>query len=132
VRGKVLKTLVSYADDSVFAFQIGFNAIISLVSVSLTCSYVITISCVIWHRLKSNGLPKERFSLGRAGIFVNIAALCTMSPIMVLAPFPPSAHVTASTMNYAILIFGVVILFSVVYYIVVGRKRFVPTLRKNE
>ena len=69
-----------------FGSNVGFNAIISLVSVSLTCSYVITISCVIWQRWKGGGLPKERFSLGRAGLFVNIAALCTMSPIMVLAP----------------------------------------------
>ena len=50
----------------------------------------------------------------------------------VLFRFPPDAHVTASTMNYAILVFGVVIIFSAVYYILVGRKRFVPTLRKNE
>ncbi|KAK4903071.1 hypothetical protein LTR49_026879 [Elasticomyces elasticus] len=55
-----------------------------------------------------------------------------MSPIMVLALFPTEAHVTPDTMNYAILIFGVVIVFSAVYYILVGRKRFVPTLRKSE
>ena len=46
--------------------------------------------------------------------------------------FPPDAHVTASNMNYAVLVFGVVILFSAVYYILVGRNRFIPTLRKNE
>ncbi|KAK4560757.1 hypothetical protein LTR86_005336 [Recurvomyces mirabilis] len=115
-----------------FGSAVGFNAIISLVSLSLTCSYVITISCVIWHRVRGSGLPKERFSLGRAGLIINILALCTMAPIMVLAPFPPSAQVTPATMNWAILIFGVVIIFSIVYYILVGRKRFRPTLRKGE
>ncbi|KAK3675512.1 hypothetical protein LTR78_004595 [Recurvomyces mirabilis] len=115
-----------------FGSAVGFNAIISLVSLSLTCSYVITISCVIWHRVRGSGLPKERFSLGRAGLIINILALCTMAPIMVLAPFPPSAQVTPATMNWAILIFGVVIIFSILYYILVGRKRFRPTLRKGE
>jgi len=69
-----------------FGSAVGFSAIISLVSVSLTSSYVITISCVIWHRVKGPGLPKERFSLGRAGLAINILAFCTMAPIMVLAP----------------------------------------------
>jgi len=46
--------------------------------------------------------------------------------------FPAEAHVTPQTMNYAILVFGVVIIFSAVYYVLVGRKQFVPTLRKNE
>ncbi|KAK6419559.1 hypothetical protein LTR81_007381 [Elasticomyces elasticus] len=115
-----------------FGSAVGFNAIISLVSVSLTCSYVITISCVLWHRFRGGGLPRERFSLGKAGVFINIAALCTMSPIMVLAPFPAEAHVTPATMNWSILIFGVVVVFSTVYYVLVGRKHFVPTLRKSE
>jgi len=35
-------------------------------------------------------------------------------------------------MNYAVLAFGVVILFAFGYYLAVGRKRFVPTLRKEE
>lgn len=35
-------------------------------------------------------------------------------------------------MNYAVLVFGVVIVFSFVYYIFVGRHKFKPTLRKNE
>lgn len=69
-----------------FGTYVGFNAIISLVSISLTCSYVITISCVLWQRWRGGGLPKERFSLGRVGVYVNIAAICTMSPIVVLAP----------------------------------------------
>lgn len=69
-----------------FGSAVGFNAIISLVSVSLTCSYVITISCVLWQRWKGGGLPRERFSLGRAGPYINVAALCTMTPITVLAP----------------------------------------------
>lgn len=46
--------------------------------------------------------------------------------------FPPDAQVTASNMDYAVVVFGVAILFSASYYLLVGRKRFVPTLRKNE
>lgn len=115
-----------------FGSAVGFNAIISLVSVSLTCSYVITIFCVLWQRWKGGGLPRARFTLGRAGVFINIAALCTMSPIVVLAPFPPVADVTADTMNYASLVFGIVVIFSAINYVFVGRKKFKPTLRKSE
>jgi len=35
-------------------------------------------------------------------------------------------------MNYAILMFGVVVLFSIFYYIWVGRDRYEPTMRKAE
>ena len=69
-----------------FGTNVGFNAIISLVSVSLTFSYVITISSKLWKRGKGGGLPKERFSLGFFGPYIDVAAVCTMSPIMVLAP----------------------------------------------
>jgi len=69
-----------------FGSATGFNAIISLVSVSLTFSYLITILCTIWHKLRGPGLPRERFSLGRSGMIVNIMAFFLMAPIMVLAP----------------------------------------------
>ncbi|KAK4548180.1 hypothetical protein LTR36_010049 [Oleoguttula mirabilis] len=115
-----------------FGSAVGFNAIISLVSMALTFSYMITMSCTIWQRIWGAGIPKERFSLGVFGLPCNILGVFFIAPIMVLSPFPPYAHVTAANMNYAILIFGVVVLGAIVNYIVSGRKKFVPTLRKEE
>ncbi|KAK5117848.1 hypothetical protein LTR85_008622 [Meristemomyces frigidus] len=115
-----------------FGSAVGFNAIISLVSVALTFSYLITMSCAIWQRIWGTGIPKERFSLGVFGLPLNILGIIFIAPITVLAPFPPYAHVTAANMNYAILIFGVVVIGAIVNYIVSGRKKFAPTLRKEE
>jgi len=68
-----------------FGSAVGFNAIISLISVSLTFSYVITMSCTTWKRLYGGGLPPERFSLGAFGLPINIMGILMMSPITVLA-----------------------------------------------
>ena len=68
-----------------FGPVVGFNAIISLVGVSLTFSYAITICCTLWRRFFGRPLPKERFSLGAAGPIVNILALLCVAPVTVLA-----------------------------------------------
>lgn len=42
------------------------------------------------------------------------------------------ADVTPDTMNYASLVFGIVVIFSAVNYVIIGRKTFKPTLRKSD
>jgi choline transport protein len=55
---------------------VGFNAIISLILVTLLLSYAITIASTIFRRIYGPGLPPtRRFSLGRAGLPINIIAL---------------------------------------------------------
>lgn len=63
----------------------GFNAIVSLVSVALTFSYTITIFCVICRRFVGAPIPRERFTLGRYGLVINIVALCCVAPVTVLS-----------------------------------------------
>ena len=50
------------------------NAIFSLNTAALTTSYLITIGCTILCRLCGKGLLHARFSLGRWGLPINIAA----------------------------------------------------------
>ena len=68
-----------------FGPVVGFNAIVSLVSVALTFSYSITIFCTICRRLGGAPIPRERFTLGRWGLIVNIIALCCVLPVTVLS-----------------------------------------------
>jgi amino acid transporter len=63
----------------------GFNAIISLVSVALTFSYSITVFCIICRRFVGEPIPRERFTLGRYGLIVNIIALLCVLPVTVLS-----------------------------------------------
>src|ERR1700761_7121588 len=76
------------------------NAIFSLNTGSLITSYLITISCAIFHRLQRRPLPPARFSLGKYGLYVNIAAMCYLLPVYVFSFFPGSPNPTAQTMNW--------------------------------
>ena len=60
-------------------------AIISLTVVSLLTSYIITIVVVLLRRVRGQSLPARRFNLGKAGMPVNIIALCYLGPIFVLS-----------------------------------------------
>ena len=54
----------------------GFNAIISLILITMLLSYTIAIASAIFLRLSGRKLPEDRrFSLGRAGLPINILAL---------------------------------------------------------
>ena len=50
----------------------------------------------------------------------------------ILRSFPPAKNPTPAGMNWAVLVFGVVAIFSACYYVVAGRKNFNPPLRKDE
>lgn len=102
------------------------NAILALTSVSLLTSYIIVIGVVLLKRFRGEPLPHARWSLGKYGALVNVLALCYLFAIYVFAFFPAVVNPTAVEMNYAIVIFGGIILFAVVYYFIYGRKQYVP------
>jgi len=102
------------------------NAILALTSVSLLTSYIIVISCLLLKRIRGQPLPYSRWSLGKLGAPINVIALCYLCAIYVFAFFPVATPVEAESMNYAIVIFGGIIVFAVVYYFVYGRKQYIP------
>ncbi|KAK5130279.1 hypothetical protein LTR08_002239 [Meristemomyces frigidus] len=115
-----------------FGSNIGFNAICSLVGLALNISYLITISCTIYHKVRGPGLPRARFSLGRWGLLINIISWFLVLPYIFFIAWPPYAQVTAGNMNYGVVMFVIVILIASGNYLAAGRKRFAPTLRKEE
>lgn len=107
---------------------VAFNVVTSLGTGTLTVSYIITISCVVWRKVANKPLLPSRFDMGRYfGLAVNFIALGWLCLVFVVAFFPsvPAPLLTLPTMNWSILVFGVVFLFSALYFAVWGRKRYV-------
>jgi len=105
---------------------VAFNAISSSATVSLISTYIISISCLVIKRLRGHTFPHHRWSLGKAGLFINLAALAYLLTIWVFLFFPISTPVDAATMNWNSLIYGGTIVFAVIYYFLFGRKSYVP------
>jgi hypothetical protein len=97
----------------------------SLANSSIISSYMITIGCALLCRLQGRSLPPARYSLGKWGIWINIASLIFLAPIYVFSFFPPTPSPEPQTMNWGCLIYGSVIIFSTIYYIAWGRKNFI-------
>ena len=111
------------------------NAILALTVVSLLSSYMIVISLVILKRVRGQPLPVRRFDLGRAGLPINILAMCYLAPIFVFAFFPATITVEAESMNWAIVMFGGIMGFALFWYAIWGRKEYLPPValvKRNE
>ncbi|RMZ32688.1 hypothetical protein D0859_03188 [Hortaea werneckii] len=105
-----------------------FNSITSLGTGTLTISYIICLSCMIWLRIAGKPLLPSRFDLGRSfGLALDLTAVGFLVLVFVIAFFPPVPEplLTVVSMNWSILIFGVVVLFSMLYYFLWGRKVYV-------
>jgi amino acid transporter len=100
--------------------------IFSLYTSALIASYIITIGCVLLHRLQGRKLPHARYSLGKWGILANILALVYLLPIFVFSFFPSTPNPTASSMNWASALVGGVVILATGYYIAWGRKIYSP------
>jgi amino acid permease (GABA permease) len=118
----VITTLLSLINIGSTA---ALNAILALTTVSLLTSYIVVISCVLLKRLRGQPLPPARWSLGKFGVAVNVIALCYLLAIYTFAFFPAAVPVTAESMNYAIVIFGAIILFAVGYWAMYGKAQYV-------
>jgi choline transport protein len=79
---------------------------LSLSTVALMATYVISLGCVTWKRVKyPETLPKARWSLGRFGLPINILGLI-YAVWSFFWSFWPNAHdITAQNFNWACVLF---------------------------
>ncbi|KIW50408.1 hypothetical protein PV05_11997 [Exophiala xenobiotica] len=117
---------VSFAVSSLLScINIGsataLNAINSLGGCSILTSYYITIGCLIWRRLNGPPLPSRRWSLGKYGLPINIAALMFLTPLWFFAWWPLSTPVTAEFMNWSSTMFAGTIIFAMGWYFLKAR-----------
>lgn len=104
---------------------VAFYAVTSLCTVALLACYCISIGCVLWRRIYlPETLPNSSFSLGRWGIPVNAFAVFFSAWSAFWCFWPQEYPVTAGGFNWASPIFVAVIIFSAVYYVCGGKKKY--------
>ncbi|KAF2128737.1 amino acid transporter [Dothidotthia symphoricarpi CBS 119687] len=104
---------------------VAFNSIASLGSCALLSSYIISVGCMFVKRWRNEPLLPCKFSLGRAGIWINGISVMYLIWALIFAFFPTFPHPTPDLMNWNILIYGVVVAFALVFFLVKGRKVYV-------
>jgi choline transport protein len=102
-----------------------FNIILSVSATGLFTSYLVVIGTVLARKLRREPFLASRFEIPRTiGIVVNIVAMCSLSVAFLFLFFPAAPAPDAASMNWSVLIYGVVILFSGLYYYVKGRHQY--------
>lgn len=102
-----------------------FYAITSLGSVAVLQCYCLSIGCVLWRRIRyPETIPHSQFSLGRWGIMVNLLGIVFGLWSFFWSFWPQKYQPDAAGFNWASPIFGSVIIASLIYYYIVGRKKY--------
>lgn len=117
----VVSTLLSLINIGSSA---ALNSITSLATGALLSSYITSIGCIIWRRWTGSTLLPSKFSLGKWGLPINIASEIFLVIVFVLAFFPDSLGPTPESMDWSILIYGVVVLFAIGYYMLRGQHEY--------
>ncbi|KAJ6079211.1 hypothetical protein N7467_008964 [Penicillium canescens] len=103
-----------------------FNAIISVNVAALMYTYIISISCVIYRKIRHpDTLPLRRWDMGRWGLAVNIIALFYSLFALFWSFWPGDVAVTLDNFNWSVVIFGAVFILSLGMYVIKGRKEYV-------
>ena len=101
---------------------VAFNAILSLSTVALMATYILSIACVVARRFSGEPLPPARWTLGRMGLPINIAALVYTTWGFFWSFWPNSHDVTVSNFNWACVLFVGLMSVSAILYFAYARK----------
>ncbi|VUC30760.1 unnamed protein product [Clonostachys rosea] len=101
------------------------SAILSVSTIALTISYAIPISVLLI--VGRDKLPPREFSLGRFGTVANWISLIYCVITSVFFFFPTEPNPPPSDMNYAIAVFGIMVIFSFGFWFIKGRVTFLKT-----
>ena len=115
-----------------------FNAFLSVSVVALMATYTLSIACVLVKRLRGEPLPPARWrlfgskpgsdssagALGKYGTFINVMALAYSIWAFFWSFWPIAVNPTPASMNWAVLIFGAVMIIAAVAFGVHARKTY--------
>jgi len=101
---------------------VAFQAIMSLGTASLLSSYIVSTSCVLLRRLRGQPLPPARWSLGQYSKYVEGFAILFLIIAWLFCFFPVTRVVTLELMNWSVVVFGGVVIFSLLFYVFYARK----------
>lgn len=89
---------------------------------ALLCTYCISITCVLYRRIKApHLLPKARWSLGKYGVFVNTCAIAYAWTTFFWCFWPNATPVDVSSMNWAVVMFMGTLVIALIYYFFTAR-----------
>ncbi len=97
--------------------SIAFNVIVSIGQVGTVASYIVAIACIARKRLVKEPLLPSKFSLGKAGLTINLIALAFLVLAFVFPFFPAQSHPNAAEMNWNVLVTGFTMGVSMIYYV---------------
>ncbi|KAK5040236.1 hypothetical protein LTS07_000733 [Exophiala sideris] len=121
--GLVLSTVVDCLLGLIyFGSTAAFNAFTGVATICLSTSYGIPILVNVLRRRKAT--QHASFSLGKFGYVINIATICWIVLAVVLFCMPVAIPVTATSMNYASVVFAGFFAIAVIWYFVSARKSF--------
>ncbi|USP80958.1 uncharacterized protein yc1106_08232 [Curvularia clavata] len=108
-----------------FASEV-LQAILSVSTIALTVSYGIPIICLVAtgrDKLPAGG----RFDLGRLGPICNWISIIYCAITTVFFFFPGNPDPTIEDMNWAIAVFGVMLVLATIFWLVTGKKTYLRT-----
>ncbi|KFY17245.1 hypothetical protein V492_00806 [Pseudogymnoascus sp. VKM F-4246] len=101
------------------------EAIVSVSTIALTISYAMPIMTLLI--VGRDKLPPGKFTLGRWGYLINWISIVYCCITTVFFFFPPSPQPAPIDMNYAIAVFGVMLIISVIFWFVRGKRTYLQT-----
>ena len=102
------------------------SAILSVSTIALTISYALPI--VVLLIVGRNKLPESRcFHLGRYGMTCNVVSVIYCSITTVFFFFPGNPNPTVADMNWAIAVFGVMLVIAIGFWFVQGHRSYLQT-----
>ncbi|KAK2809980.1 hypothetical protein FQN50_003394 [Emmonsiellopsis sp. PD_5] len=121
--GLILSTIVDCLLGLIyFGSSAAFNSFTGVATICLSTSYGVPILISVVRGRKH--VKNAPFSLGKFGYAINIATICWIALAIALFCMPVSLPVTASSMNYASVVFAGFAAISVAWYFVRARKEF--------
>ncbi|KAK5689934.1 hypothetical protein LTR17_026115 [Elasticomyces elasticus] len=89
-RNAVVLTLVfsSLLSLIIVGSSVAFNVFLSFGNAGIMTSYVVIIGCITYRRVDGNMFPPTKFSLGKAGLFVNMSAFSYLLVALIFTFFP--------------------------------------------
>ncbi|KAG9720099.1 amino acid transporter, partial [Aureobasidium melanogenum] len=99
------------------------EAILSVATIALTISYampILTLLLVGRNKLPAGG----QFALGRYGPVINWISVVYCVVTTVIFFFPSGPNPSGADMNYAIAVFGVMLIVSIAFWVIKGRKTY--------
>ncbi|KAI1012108.1 hypothetical protein LB503_004375 [Fusarium chuoi] len=101
------------------------EAILSVSTIALTVSYGMPILCLLL--VGRDKLPPGEFSLGRFGSVINWVSVVYCAVTTVFFFFPGAPNPAVADMNYAIAVFGIMLVITLVFWVIKGRITYLET-----